>query len=843
MKLTLSRYQLYVIVICIAVGFTFFNSVGNGYNMDDYLVTQHHPLTSQKNLKAITQVFNSPYYTDNMGYKYGYRPITLASFFIEHYFLGEHASTSHLINIVLYGLVVLLLFKLIASLKIPNALTIAFVASLFFAVYPIHAEVVNSIKNRDEILALLFALLSFISVDRFSGNNYGKLVVAVCYFILGLLSKKSILPLAFVMPISMILLQKSPLKTVAYTYIALVIPALLIGSDFTLGKLLLPAIFSVIFMLAIFVYYYANDLKNLFVKYFLTATFLKWGLTVLSLALCATTILYKTYFPLALLIPIYLFLYSKEKPFALALIALEFALIGLLNNYYYISLVAIFTSINLLTEHYKNGPINWRIWILNILAISSLFYSNTFYVANAFYVASIFLFFITYSSKTWIAILTCLCHLIIPIAAKEIPQTGIFMLLVLVNNYTQNTTYRFKRISGVALLGVMLVLGAMPYINNTSTISTNITQTEKQQTVSEKTAVANSFNEGRTLLYIENTLVEPHTKTEHLFTGLETLYEYTRLLLYPNNLAFYYGYSYLKTANSSSIKGWISLVFYSLLILVALYFSKRQPIITLSIFWYISCILLFSNWVELVAGMVGERLAFTASAGFTILIASVIVWIKPNLFQSKISFVELALSAVLLLLSIRTFARNEAWKTPISLMSADIVNLTNSAQANNIYAISLMASATKNANENEKQQQINKAILHFKKAIFIYPNFFNAHMDLARVYILIGDLPNAKNEYIDALKIDSSSTLVLEELVKICFDLQETDNLIYYASIYLEKDPYNEKIIELVAHHLFIKKDYIRLSKFLSMGLNTFPNNAVLNHIKNNLMLIAPDLN
>jgi hypothetical protein len=37
---------------------------------------------------------------------------------------------------------------------------IAFFAMLIFAVHPIHTEVVNSLKNRDELLGLFFALLS-----------------------------------------------------------------------------------------------------------------------------------------------------------------------------------------------------------------------------------------------------------------------------------------------------------------------------------------------------------------------------------------------------------------------------------------------------------------------------------------------------------------------------------------------------------------------------------------------------------------------------------------------------------------------------------------------------------
>jgi hypothetical protein len=114
-------------------------------------------------------------------------------------------------------------------------------------------------------------------------------------------------------------------------------------------------------------------------------------------------------------------------------------------------------------------------------------------------------------------------------------------------------------------------------------------------------------------------------------------------------------------------------------------------------------------------------------------------------------------------------------------------------------------------------------------------------MDLAKVYILIGDLPNAKKEYINALKIDSNSTLVLEELVKICFDLHETENMLYYANIYIGKDLYNEKIYELVSHQLFSTKNYLEAGNFSTKGLSVFPNNSILNAIRKNIDSIVID--
>jgi protein O-mannosyl-transferase len=91
------------------------NSIFNEYNLDDELVTRNNKLTSS-GISSIPEIFNSPYYSDDMGYSYEYRPITLTSFAIEHSIFGESAMTSHIVNVLLFFFTVVILFFLIKKL-------------------------------------------------------------------------------------------------------------------------------------------------------------------------------------------------------------------------------------------------------------------------------------------------------------------------------------------------------------------------------------------------------------------------------------------------------------------------------------------------------------------------------------------------------------------------------------------------------------------------------------------------------------------------------------------------------------------------------------------------------
>ena len=149
-KISNNKYYFILLAIVLLV---FGNTLFNGYNLDDNLVTQKHVLTS-KGLSSINKIFSQSYYSNNVDLGFGYRPVVLLSFAIEHQFLGENAKTSHFINLILYAIAVLLLFKLLLSYTGEKGILLAFLASILFAIHPIHAEVVASIKNRDEILLI-----------------------------------------------------------------------------------------------------------------------------------------------------------------------------------------------------------------------------------------------------------------------------------------------------------------------------------------------------------------------------------------------------------------------------------------------------------------------------------------------------------------------------------------------------------------------------------------------------------------------------------------------------------------------------------------------------------------
>ncbi|MBK6274069.1 MAG: hypothetical protein IPF58_04895 [Saprospirales bacterium] len=101
-------------------------------------------------------------------------------------------AISHAINCVLYFLVCisgLQLFKLLFADSKNNFLV--FLGVLLFCVHPINTEVVSSIKCRDNLLSMLFGILSSVYYLKFLKNNkpFYTLFIAFIFSLFAVFSK------------------------------------------------------------------------------------------------------------------------------------------------------------------------------------------------------------------------------------------------------------------------------------------------------------------------------------------------------------------------------------------------------------------------------------------------------------------------------------------------------------------------------------------------------------------------------------------------------------------------------------------------------------------------------
>lgn len=218
------KISLYLIVgLCILF---YGNTLTNDYSFDDEYVIVNNKKVAE-GFSGISDIFKSRY-VESSDQSFGYRPIVLASFAIEYEFFGAKPAVSHFINLFLYILTCLLIFKILRSLFKNNHWVLPLLITLLFVVHPIHTEVVGNVKSRDELLCFLFALLALASAIKFANKQQKRWLFGVfAFMILSLLSKLSSLTFLVIIPLTIYFFEDLDKKGFLKLIGAMLVPVVL----------------------------------------------------------------------------------------------------------------------------------------------------------------------------------------------------------------------------------------------------------------------------------------------------------------------------------------------------------------------------------------------------------------------------------------------------------------------------------------------------------------------------------------------------------------------------------------------------------------------------------------
>jgi len=207
------------------------NTLKHEYVIDDLIVVTNNKLT-QQGISALPEIFSHSYLYGYDGREdESYRPLTLTTFAIERSFFDADPFFSHLIQILLYGLTVLVLFKLLTAVLGDSHFRWAFAISFLFLIHPIHTEVIANVKSRDELLCALFLFASFLFFLRsIRTEKKGLLILSLVTYFMALLSKETAAPAILLFPGILWFIEKRTLADTVRLSLPISIPiALYIG--------------------------------------------------------------------------------------------------------------------------------------------------------------------------------------------------------------------------------------------------------------------------------------------------------------------------------------------------------------------------------------------------------------------------------------------------------------------------------------------------------------------------------------------------------------------------------------------------------------------------------------
>lgn len=821
--------RLFYFIIVGAVALVYSNTLVNGYNLDDELVTKGNGITSSESGNSLIDILTSNYDTEG-NLSYGYRPITVATFYIEHRLFQESPAVSHAINMILFGLLCLLVYKVLRIVFLETNLFILLFVSLLFVVHSAHSEVVASIKNRDEILALLFLLLAiWASLQWIKKDKVLPLLLMTFCVTLSVLSKKTALPVILLLP-----------------------TLLLIRYDLTLKRFLLFCFLSII-PLAVFVFNYKVFEGSALLCSAIAFNFGVYYARVYALGQAVTySKVIKVLFIVAIAIGLlFTGLFTKE----IVLWAIGLSVLVIFFKQQFEKMHLVFFALLVVGYFTFN---DMEILMFTIVLVSSLVLMNTsskavrwlvplivtILVSIAAIVKGNALFLLTYASPL-LLFYTSRINRFVPVILSALFIVlafifGFFSILLVpifiyscIPAFEQQAKQPYVKLVTPFLVLVFSIFLIVSY-NTAASENTVLEKNNYAQAQDVSKNQSGELQEGRKLEFVENTLVVEHSMNQRLATGFAVLGEYLRLMVFPGELSFYYGFAKVQTAHFTDASVWLSILLHLGLFILFVLSIRKQPMVAIGLLWYGASILIFSNLPVLIAGMVGERLSFTASLGFCLFAGGLLNWLKPEFNYGKVRVVEVVSLLILIVLGTRTLTRNAQWESATKLMSNDINHLSNSAQANYLLAVHSLHKAIESPNQLDTLS-VGNAIKHFKRAIEIYPNYYNYHIDLGKAHLMVQEFQLAKNCFLTANSIEPNAIYGLFELSKVCFSLKEYQDVIQYSALYLEADKTNSIIHELLAYSYYFNNQPAQAFRSAQNGLHYFPKNENLLSLIRNL--------
>ncbi|HPS71403.1 MAG TPA: tetratricopeptide repeat protein [Bacteroidales bacterium] len=250
----MKKNTLRFLLISIFIFLSYSNSLTLDYALDDRLVIFENDYTL-KGFQGVKDIFTKDSFSGYFGHSKNlvaggrYRPVSQLSFVVEYETFGHDLKekvgfnrdqkneklfedsilpfVSHLVNILLYILLCFLILKTLQIVfeKYENDkwyLSIPFIATLLFALHPIHTEAVTNIKGRDEILSMLGAVLTlWCSLKYVKTHRYFWLILSLISFVFALFSKENAITYLAVIPLAIYFLNT---KKTAKDYILTLIP-------------------------------------------------------------------------------------------------------------------------------------------------------------------------------------------------------------------------------------------------------------------------------------------------------------------------------------------------------------------------------------------------------------------------------------------------------------------------------------------------------------------------------------------------------------------------------------------------------------------------------------------
>ncbi len=310
---------------------------------------------------------------------------------------------------------------------------------------------------------------------------------------------------------------------------------------------------------------------------------------------------------------------------------------------------------------------------------------------------------------------------------------------------------------------------------------------------------------------VENVLYGVKNASELWATKIEILFMSIKLLFIPFPLTWDYSFRQIPVVSFSSPIVILSIATYLVLAGMIILCMKKNPIISFSILFYLVMLVPTSNLFFITGSAFAERFLFIPSLGFSIALiygGMKIFKIDSSKFQGVKRNVFLGIfTAIIILFSGMTIARNKDWKSNITIFESGVQGSPNSTRAHTALASEYRTMAEREPNGAKRNEYLKMAIQSFDVALSILPSNTYASYNLGVTYSMMGLNGDAEKAFRQTLVSDSLHPFALNNMAVAFSGKQMYDSALVYLRKLVRVNPENMLAVQNISAICFLKND------------------------------------
>lgn len=315
---------------------------------------------------------------------------------------------------------------------------------------------------------------------------------------------------------------------------------------------------------------------------------------------------------------------------------------------------------------------------------------------------------------------------------------------------------------------------------------------------------------------------------ERIATAFYTFTKYYQLLIFPNPLTYDYYPNHILIQSFSSPLTVVGIALTILFLVVAIYYFKKNKLISFSILFFFGTFFLVSNIPVNIGAFMAERFVYMPSLAICLLVA---FFANKFINQSPIKYAFIVLCV---LFAGKTFSRNLDWKNNKSLFEADVKTSFNSAHVNKNLGETYLTEASKENDAMQKKLLYDKSANHLTKACGIYPDYYDAWVSLGNNYYYSAKFDKAILSYYISIKLNPEKSIRLYRAIADVYGLNlgnyKMSILYMKKALKFEKNP--AQLLTNISIAFYRLKDYEQAIAYTKKVLQIEPSN---NEAKTNL--------